>query len=111
LVEAGLTRPGLQNLSAQQAQQRFGNQVQALISLEDLPHADADILFIWTSENTTAATQVAQRYLKQMLNHPLWQSLQVVEKQQVYQVPDYWIGTGPLAASAVLDDLSRFLLR
>jgi iron complex transport system substrate-binding protein len=111
LAAAGFARPGLQNLSAQQAQQRFGNQVQALISLEEIPQADADILFIWTSEHTIAATQVAQNYLKQMLDHPLWQSLQVVENQQVYQVPDYWIGTGPLAASAVLDDLGRFLLR
>jgi iron complex transport system substrate-binding protein len=40
----------------------------------------------------------------------LWQQLNAVKQGKVYQVPDYWIGYGPLAANAVIDDLYKYIL-
>ncbi|GAO76093.1 MAG: hypothetical protein N2318_09490 [Meiothermus sp.] len=51
--------------------------------------------------------------LNAVLNHPLWRRLSAVQRGRAIRVEDdhWYLGIGPLAASQVLDDLERFLLR
>ncbi len=110
LQDAGLSRPVAQDLSALEAKQRFGNPIQASISVEQVEQVDGDVLFVWTSENTAAGNQVVQEKFAKLYASPLWQQLKVMKSNRVYFVPNYWIGSGPLAANAVIDDLFKYLI-
>lgn len=110
LQDAGLARPQAQNISASEAQRLYQNPIQASISLERLDQADGDALFVWTAENTAEANQTAQKKLIELRADPLWQRLQAVQKDRIFLVPSYWIGSGPLAADAIVDDLFKYLL-
>jgi ABC-type Fe3+-hydroxamate transport system substrate-binding protein len=46
-----------------------------------------------------------QTTLEQLQDDPLWSRLEAVERDEVYSVASYWLGSGPLAANAVIDDL------
>lgn len=109
LQDAGLARPKSQDISALEAMQRYRNQIQAPISLERIDQADGDVIFVWTAENEATA-QTTQQKLEELQADPLWQRLKAVQNEQVYVVPKYWIGSGPVAANAVIDDLFRYLL-
>lgn len=111
LHDAGLARPQAQDISALEAQRRYQNPIQASISLEAFDQADGDALFVWTSESTTEANQTAQQKWEKLQADPLWQQLEAVQNNQVYFVPSYWIGSGPLAANAILDDLFQYLIK
>lgn len=111
LQDAGLARPSAQDIGAAEAEQRFGNPIQTSISRELLAQADGDVIFIWTGENTAAANQEAQKRLQDFQQDPLWGQLEAVKAGRVYQVPSYWIGSGPIAANAVLDDLFKYLVK
>lgn len=111
LQDAGLSRPPAQNFSATEGEQQFNNPIQAPISKELLDRADGDVIFVWTGENTAQAAQGAQAYLNQLKSNPLWQKLNAVQNDQVYQVPNYWIGSSPIAANAVIDDLFKYLIK
>ncbi|MBD2120470.1 iron-siderophore ABC transporter substrate-binding protein [Trichocoleus sp. FACHB-262] len=110
LADAGLSRPSSQNLSASEAKALGGNSVQLSISRELLSQADGDVLFVWTGENDAKSTQAAQKQLEQLKSDPLWANLTAVKQNRVYQVPKYWIGSGPIAANLVIDDLFKYLV-
>jgi iron complex transport system substrate-binding protein len=110
LQDAGLARPPSQNIGAKEAEQKFGNPIQTRISRELLTQADGDVIFLWTGENTTEGNQDAQKRWQELQQDPLWQQLKAVQGGKVYQVPSYWIGSGPIAANAILDDLFEHLL-
>jgi iron complex transport system substrate-binding protein len=110
LADAGLSRPPAQNLTATEAQSVGGNPVQLSISRELLHQADGDVLFVWTAENDAQTEQAAQQKLDQLKADPLWAKLGAVQQNRVYQVPKYWIGSGPIAANLVIDDLFKYLL-
>ncbi|EDX85468.1 Periplasmic binding protein [Synechococcus sp. PCC 7335] len=109
LQDAGVARPEGQDISADQALQRFQNQIQAPISFEALDQIDGDVIFVWTAEDDATA-QEAQQKLEELQANPLWQQLKAVQNNQVYVVPRYWIGSGPIAADAVIDDLFKYLI-
>lgn len=111
LRDAGLARPEAQDISASEAQRRYQNPIQASISLEALDQADGDALFVWTSESTPEEKQTAQQKWEELQADPLWQQLNAVQNNRVYFVPSYWIGSGPLAANAILDDLFKYLIK
>jgi iron complex transport system substrate-binding protein len=101
LKEAGLSRPPLQR-------QGGGQQ---LISQELISEADADIIFYWAyGDDYHSKSDRIQNSLEKLTSDPLWQQLNAVKQGKVYQVPDYWIGYGPLAADAVIDDLYKYIL-
>ncbi|WP_275332501.1 iron-siderophore ABC transporter substrate-binding protein [Nodosilinea sp. PGN35] len=110
LQDAGLKRPPAQDIGAAEAVQRFGNPIQTSISRELLEQADGDVIFVWTGENTAETTATAQQKLQALRQDPLWQQLRAVQAGRVYTVPGYWLGSGPIAANAVLDDLFKYLL-
>lgn len=111
LQDAGLPRPTAQDRTAAEATQLFNNPIQVSISLERVEQADGDIMFVWTSENTFEANETARKKLAELQANSLWQRLNAVQKDRVYFVPDYWIGSGSIAANAVLDDLYQYLLK
>jgi iron complex transport system substrate-binding protein len=101
LKDAGLSRPPLQN-------KKGGQQ---LISQELISEADADVIFLWTyGDDYYGKKDRIQNSLEKLKSDPLWQQLNAVKQGKVYQVPDYWIGYGPLAANAVIDDLFKYIL-
>ena len=101
LKDAGLSRPPLQR-------QGGGQQ---LISKELISEADADIIFYWAyGDDYYSKSDRISNSLKKLTSDPLWQQLNAVKQGKVYQVPDYWIGYGPLAANAVIDDLYKYIL-
>ncbi|MEO0517526.1 MAG: iron-siderophore ABC transporter substrate-binding protein [Cyanobacteria bacterium P01_A01_bin.116] len=108
--DAGLARPEPQNLTAKEARALYQNPIQASISAERLDYADGDAIFVWTSENTAEANQTAQEKLTELQARQLWQNLKAVQLDRVYFVPNYWIGNGPIAANAILDDLAKYLV-
>lgn len=110
LADAGLSRPSSQNLSASEAKALGGSPVQLSISRELLSQADGDVLFVWTAENDAKLNQDAQKQLEQLKSDPLWANLKAVKQNRVYQVPQYWIGGGPIAANLVIDDLFKYLV-
>jgi iron complex transport system substrate-binding protein len=110
LQDAGLARPPSQNIGAEEAKALYGNPIQTRISRELLHMADGDVIFVWTGESTAEGAASAQRNLDQLQHDPLWRQLRAVQAGRVYNVPSYWIGSGPIAANAILDDLSHHLV-
>ncbi|NJL49514.1 MAG: iron-siderophore ABC transporter substrate-binding protein [Leptolyngbyaceae cyanobacterium SM2_5_2] len=110
LQDAGLARPPSQTLGAAAAVQRFGNPIQVQISREQIAQADGDVIFLWTGDNTAEERQRSQEQLLQLQQDPIWQQLKAVQTGRVYVVPGYWIGNGPIAANAILDDLFNYLV-
>lgn len=110
LQDAGLPRPEAQAIAAAQAAQLFDNPIQVSISREVMQQADGDVMFVWTGENTVEANQQAEKRLSELAADPLWQRLNAVKQDKVYQVPSYWIGSGPVAANLVINDLFKYLV-
>ncbi|MGF1496606.1 MAG: iron-siderophore ABC transporter substrate-binding protein [Elainellaceae cyanobacterium] len=110
LQDAGLPRPASQDLSAEEGQRMANNPIQISISRELLPQADADVMFIWVAENEAEGNQAAVKKLEELQADPLWKQLNVVQQNQVYVVPSYWIGSGPVAANLIIDDLFKYLV-
>lgn len=110
VADAGLSRPPAQNLTAVEAKTLFGNQIQYTISREKLSDADGDVIFLWTYGFQDDVAQQAQSQKEKLIADPVWSTLSAVQNGQVYEVPSYWIGDGPIAANAVLDDLFTYLV-
>lgn len=79
------------------------------LSKETLHLADGDAIFVWSNEVGDNQQQI-QAELESLKADPLWQQLDAVQNDRVYEVPSYWIGSSILTAHAVLDDLSNALL-
>lgn len=101
LQEAGLSRPPSQR----------GTGTQRSISQELLPQADGDVLFLWTSDDDFSADAVRNTAVARLKSDRLWSQLKAVQQNKVYEVPGYWLGFGPIAANAVVDDLFTYLLK
>ncbi len=110
LQDVKLGRPSSQNIGAEEAMDLFHNSIQISISLELIHQVDGDVIFIWMGQNTAVGNRDAQEQLEALEKNPLWKQLNAVQAGRVYHVPSYWIGSGPIAANAVLDDLSEYLL-
>jgi iron complex transport system substrate-binding protein len=110
VADAGLSRPPAQDLTATKAGALFGNQIQYTVSRERLQDADGDAIFIWSYGHQNEIAQQAQAEKEKLKADPLWSTLTAVQNGRVYEVPSYWIGDGPIAANAVLDDLFKYLI-
>ncbi|MDY6897502.1 MAG: iron-siderophore ABC transporter substrate-binding protein [Cyanobacteriota bacterium] len=111
LQDAGLSRPESQDIGISAAKKLYGNENQASISNELIEKADGDVIFIWTYGHTPQIDKKAKKKLEELQSNPLWQSLKAVQENKVYLVPDYWIGSGILAANAIVDDLFKYLVK
>lgn len=110
VADAGLSRPPSQDLTASEAKTLFGNPIQYEMSREKLQDADGDVIFLWSYGHQDEIAQQAQAEKEKLKTDRLWSRLNAVQQDQVYEVPEYWIGDGPIAANAVIDDLFKYLL-
>jgi iron complex transport system substrate-binding protein len=95
LEDVGLPRPPSQDV----------DDFAAEISPEQIAQADADVIFVThygAAEETTRP---------EIIDAPLWQSLDAVQRGDVHEMPDdvWMLGIGIRAANIVLDDLEAFL--
>lgn len=111
IADAGLSRPPSQDLTASEAQILFGNSIQYPISREKIEAADGDVIFLWTYNSQDKTAQQTQTQKEKLKAEPLWATLTAVKQEQVYEVPGYWIGNGPIAANAIIDDLFKYLIK
>ncbi|MEM8719013.1 MAG: ABC transporter substrate-binding protein [Cyanobacteria bacterium P01_G01_bin.39] len=107
LEDAGLSRPPSQDLNLEETQKITGDTIQYTISQEVIDKADGDAIFVIV----TSWNQEAQDLLASLKADPLWSKLEAVQQEKVYEVGDYWIGNGVIAANAVLDDLHKYLVK
>lgn len=105
LKDAGLARPVSQDLDLEATQQKGLSPIQYKISNEVLDAADGDIIFVIVTPDDPRIGKTHER----LLSDPLWSKLKAVQRGKVYEVLDYWIGSGPLAADAVIDDLFKYV--
>lgn len=110
VADAGLSRPPAQDLTASEAETLLGNGIQYTISREKIRDADGDVIFLWTYGSEDEIAQQTQAEKEKLKADPLWSTLVAVQQDRVYEVPGYWIGNGPIAANAVIDDLFKYLV-
>lgn len=77
--------------------------IQYLVSLERAELADGDMMFLWGYEDNPEAAD----FRDEIVASSLWQTLDAVQNEHVYQVGDHWIGSGLDEAEAVLADLAE----
>ncbi|MBN8560715.1 MAG: iron-siderophore ABC transporter substrate-binding protein [Leptolyngbya sp. UWPOB_LEPTO1] len=107
LKDAALARPASQDIDTEATQRKGGiSPIQYGISNEQFDAADGDAIFVIVDPTDSKIGKTRQR----LLSDPLWSKLHAVQQGKVYEVLDYWIGSGPLAANAVIDDLFKYLL-
>ncbi len=75
------------------------------ISREQFDLVDGDVMFAITMDNKAAQA------LEELSSDPVWSKLSVVERDRVYQVGGYWVGSNILAANEVLNDIEQHLLQ
>jgi len=62
-------------------------------------------MFLYTSGGNGVESALAD-----LKAEPLWSKLDVVQRGRVYKVPEYWMGSGPISANLILDDLFKYLV-
>ena len=106
LQDLGLPRPPSQDLDLEETLLLDSSTIQYTVSKESFDKADADVIFIIVGNWDDKIDDV----LADLKADPLWSKLKAVQQGKVYEVGDHWVGNGPIAANAVIDDLSRYLL-
>lgn len=99
IKDAGLPRPPAQNKDV----------FMEKATEERIPDLDAEVMFVTQFRGADGKDTLVSTLQK----HPLWSQLNVVKKNQVYEVPDdYWmLGIGITAANKVVDDLYKYLIQ
>lgn len=76
-------------------------------SLERVGEIDADVIYLYGSENDPAELQAE---MDEITSSPVWQSVAAVQAGNSHAMESYWFGFGPTEAMLVLDDLERTLV-
>jgi iron complex transport system substrate-binding protein len=98
LEDIGLRRPPSQDVTA-------SNNGRLIFSQERIDSIDGDVLFVPKSGNELDRDQ------DELMQKPLWQTLEVVQQERVYRVNLWnWTGLDILAAHEVLNDLFQYLV-
>ncbi|MDF5706762.1 MAG: iron-siderophore ABC transporter substrate-binding protein [Nostoc sp. S4] len=106
LEKIGLSRPPSQTVDKTFVAKMFpGYGSLYLLSWEKFNDADGDVMFV-ISDNINQRNTAWE----QIRTQPLWLKLKVVQQHKVHQVASYWLGSGPIAANQVLDDLEKYVL-
>ena len=108
LTDAGFIYPETQADQADANRDDLGRPQLANISEERLALLEADYAFVYATENL--GENDAQAYLEELQNQALWQSLDVVQRDDLHLVGTYWFASGYIAAHEMLDDLSLIVL-
>lgn len=105
IADAGLSRPASQDLNDTELQDQHNSSTFYNISDERIDLADGDVIFIWTTGYTPEIAADAEARLAALREDSLWGSLDAVQRERVFEVGGYWIGSSFIAAHALLDDL------
>lgn len=97
LEDAGLPRPPSQDVEEFAIRNA---------SAEFIPQMGGDVIFV------TAFGPEEETALREITSDPLWQQLDAVRQNRVYEVSDdlWMLGIGYTAANGVIDDLNRYLV-
>ena len=97
LEDAGLPRPPAQDVD---------DFALLNVSEEEIPKMDGDAVFVTVYGVPEDSTQ------GNVTSDPLWQKLDAVKQDRVYEVSDdlWMLGIGPTAAGGVVDDLEKHLV-
>ena len=106
LEDVGLARPPSQDLNLSETKASKFSPIQYPISEEVLDKADGDVVFVVVGD----WDRKIQEVLTSLKADPLWAKLDAVKQGKVYEVGGYWLGSGAIAANAVLDDLFKYLV-
>ncbi|MEL6401993.1 MAG: iron-siderophore ABC transporter substrate-binding protein [Cyanobacteria bacterium J06626_4] len=106
LEDVALPRPPSQDLNMAETVAIAGDTIQYTITKESFEQADADAIFIIVGSWDDRIKDV----LAELKADPLWSKLAAVQQGNVYEVGDHWVGSGPIAANAVIDDLFKYLI-
>lgn len=106
IADVSLVRPESQRYTSEEMQSEFGQTTFYAISLESIQLVDGDVIFIWTSSPTRELAEQSDERLQELVDDPLWGTLDAVQAGQVYEVSGHWIGSSFIAAHYLLDDLS-----
>ncbi|MGB6298768.1 MAG: iron-siderophore ABC transporter substrate-binding protein [Rivularia sp. (in: cyanobacteria)] len=106
LEDAGLSRPPSQDLDLEATKTLTGDTIQYSISREAFDKADADAVFVIVGNWDSKIKDV----LSSLKSDKLWSTLKAVRQNKVYEVENHWVGSGPIAANAVIDDLFKYLV-
>ncbi len=96
LAEVGLPRPESQTLDYEYVLNELDGRPELLISTEELPLADGDVIFVFGDA-------------PQLMENPLWQTLEGARNDMAFDVGYYWWGDSLLSAHAMLDDLFEYV--
>ena len=98
LEDAGLPRPPSQDMEEFAIMNA---------SKELIPEMGGDVVFITTYGPEDESTE------QKITSDPLWQQLEAVQQDRVYEVSDdlWMLGIGYTAANGVVDDLTQYLVR
>ena len=107
--DVGFSRPESQALSVEEAEGLYESAIGGFISLEEIPRADGDVVFVWSQQVTAEQNAEADVYYQEIQDQPVWQTLEAVQNDRVYRVGGHWIGWGFYAAHAVIDDLFTYV--
>jgi iron complex transport system substrate-binding protein len=110
VADVGFARPESQAFDPEAAIERYGSDVGVDISLEELPMADGDVIFVWGAQPTSDQDAATNENWQALVSNPLWGTLGAVQREQVYRVGSTWVGWGFHAAHGILDDLTTFMV-
>lgn len=96
LASVGLARPQAQALDYEYVLDNLDGRPELLISLEELPLAEGDVVFVFGDP-------------AELFDNPLWNALPAVRDGRAYEVGYYWWGDSLLSAHRMLDDLFTIL--
>jgi iron complex transport system substrate-binding protein len=99
VADAGFARPESQSYDYDYVTEELNGRPELLISEEELPLADGDVIFYFSYEPASELT-----------DNPLWQALPGVQAGHAHQVGYYWWGDSLLAAHSMIDDLFEYAL-
>ncbi|GAA6619126.1 ABC transporter substrate-binding protein [Scytonema sp. NUACC26] len=103
LKDAGIARPPNQSLNAQTSIRLGGAAIVFPLSWEQVGEIGGDALFIFTQKDLNPS-------LQELKTSPLWSKLKIVQLHRIHKVGFYWVGSGPIAANQVIDDLFKYLV-
>jgi iron complex transport system substrate-binding protein len=97
LESVGLARPEAQTVDAEYVADVLGGRPEILISEEQMPLAEGDVVFVFGDPSELFAS-------------PLWGTLKAVREERVHEVGYYWWGDGLRSSHAMLDDVLRHVV-
>lgn len=108
LADVGFSLPEAVSMTAEEMQAAYGNAYNVEISQEQIPLANADLIFLIGSVGGAQDQSIAgEELVAELMTDPLWNTLTAFQNDRVYAKRDYWLQSNLLTAHSVLDELAK----